>query len=376
MASFVKRTGRNGSISWLVQVCITTGGRRTIISRTSKSPRKKDAIALARTLEAERDQGTLVRTRHTIGSLLDDLLVDYRINGKNLAWASIVAAHLRPHFGHIAADKLDTATVQRYVAARLEEGAAHQTVNHDLALLHRAYVLGANCTPPKVGRVPRIQKLRVDNARKGFFELPEYEVLFARLPEELRPLLAFGYYTGCRRAEILGLRWTQVDLGAGLVRLEPGETKNKDGRTIPLAPALRKLLAMQLAVRERYWPDTPWVFFRHSTGGRIISFRDTWKAACREAGLWEGDEETGKPTKLFHDLRRSAVRDMVRAGTPEAVAMRVSGHRTRAMFDRYNIVSEADLHQAADRLGKYRSARTETKSPSKVHHLGQAAQVQ
>ena len=143
---------------------------------------------------------------------------------------------------------------------------------------------------------------------------------------------------------------------------------------IPLAPDLYEVLKMQKSIRDERYPNCPWVFFRG--GEQILDFRGGWEEACKAAGLWNA--ETGKPTKLFHDLRRTGVRNLVRAGVPEAVAMRISGHKTRSIFERYNIVTEADLKSAAQRLGAYIKAKakaTEVKSkPEKV--APSAVQVQ
>jgi integrase len=167
------------------------------------------------------------------------------------------------------------------------------------------------------------------------------------LPEEIRPVITFAYYTGCRKGEILTLQWPEVDLSERVVRLEPGETKNDEARTIPLAPELYEVLAIQKETRDQYFQKSPWVFSR--AGERIREFRGAWEAACKAAGLVKAD---GGPAKLFHDLRRTGVRNLIRAGVPERVAIMISGHKTRAVFDRYNIVSESDL-EAARRLGVY-----------------------
>jgi integrase len=186
------------------------------------------------------------------------------------------------------------------------------------------------------------------NVRKGFFERTASVKHREALPTEIKSVTTFAYWTGCRRGEILSLQWHQVDLSQCVVRLEPGETKNDEARTIPLAGELLEILKMQKATRDEYWPACPWVFFR--AGKRIKSFGGAWENACVAAGLVN---EKGKPTRLFHDLRRTGVRNLVRAGVPERVAMAISGHKTRSVFDRYNIVSERDLHDAAQKLNSY-----------------------
>jgi integrase len=183
----------------------------------------------------------------------------------------------------------------------------------------------------------------------------------AALPEYLRPVLTFAYYTGCRRGEILSLLWSQVDLTARVVRLEPGTTKNDEARTLPLTTELFEVLSMQKSIRDTRHPNCSWVFFNES-GRHIGRFQRSWRTACKEIGLVEQD---GEPDRLFHDLRRSGVRNLIRAGVPEAVAMRISGHKTRSVFERYNIVSERDLHEAARKLETYMSQR---EKPSEAGH--------
>ena len=146
------------------------------------------------------------------------------------------------------------------------------------------------------------------------------------------------FFSGMRRGEILGLRWANADFFAGEIRLDPGTTKNDEPRTIPLAGQLLEMLKIE---REKN-PGAEFVFTRN--GQRIGTFWKAWKSACKRAGL-QG--------LLFHDLRRTGVRNLVRAGVPERVAMAISGHKTRAIFERYNIVSGRDLKDAARKLETY-----------------------
>ncbi len=182
--------------------------------------------------------------------------------------------------------------------------------------------------------------LEEDNTRQGFFERAEFESVFARLPAHLRSVVTFAYYTGWRvQSEILPLTWDRVDLEAGTVRLYKGTTKNKDGRVIILPQILRDIVEAQWQEHLTLYPECPFVF--HREGQQIKYFRRRWARACEEIGL------TGK---IPHDFRRTAVWNLVRAGVPERVAMMITGHKTRSIFDRYNIVSEGDLAEAARKI--------------------------
>ncbi len=247
------------------------------------------------------------------------------------------------------AARVQTKHLKACVKKRRAEGISNSTINRELARLKRAFNLSRESTPPKVKQVPVFPRLEEAPPRKGFFEHDEFVVLRLELPEHLRPVITFAYSTGCRKGEILWLRWDQVDLLARIVRLEPGETKNDEPRTIPLAGELYQMLVLQKQVRDQKWPDCPWVFFRY--GKRIKDFRGAWEEASKRAGLW--NDETDKPKHIFHDLRRTGARNLVRAGVPERVVMAIGGWKTRSVFDRYNIVNERDLHEAAAKLERH-----------------------
>lgn len=173
------------------------------------------------------------------------------------------------------------------------------------------------------------------------------------LPEYLKPIVTFAYHSGWRKEEILNLTWDRVDLREGLVRLDPGETENEEGRTFYLNEELISCLRTLFSQRRL---DCPFVFQRD--GNPIKDFRSAWETACIGAGLFEvirhkDGNEIKVPAKIFHNFRRTAVRDMIRSGIPERVAMKIAGHKTRSVFDRYNIVSDQDLKEAVSKKQAY-----------------------
>jgi integrase len=358
-----------GDRTWLVRIFMERDpqtGKRLYHAKTIHGS-KKDAQRYLNGVNTNRDLGVFATTTDPpVGTLLDSLVLDYATNCKSVMWAELVVrVHLRPFFGSMGASKVGTDEIQKYIAARrqptirlLKKGrkrsmppASNATINRELSMLRRAFNLAKAASPPKVRTVPSIPMLAENNVRKGFFEDADFIAIRRELPDELKPLITFALYSGCRKGEILSLQWPQVDLIERVVRLEPGTTKNGEARTIFMAPELYEVLTIQKEMRDLHFPESPWVFSR--AGEPIRHFRDAWETACKAAGLVVRVGEKEKVLRLFHDLRRTGVRNLIRAGVPEVVAMKISGHRTRSVFDRYNIVSESDLRDAARRQGEY-----------------------
>jgi len=309
----------------------------------------------------------------TFDELAEDFLTDYRINGRDtINKAERSVKYLKEAFGGMRATDITTAKVKAYIDDRMNKGLSNASINRELAALKRMFHLAAECTPPKVNLIPHIPMLKESNVRKGFFEYGEYLALRDALPEEVKSIVTFAYHSGWRKSEILGLTWDNVDIKEGIVTLNPGETKNEEGRTLYLNEELQK--EMQTLLSKRHL-GCPYVF--HRDGEPVKDFRGSWDSACIKVGLFEilkdgqgkpvvikdtkGNKEVVKvPTKIFHDFRRTAIRDMVRAGVSERVAMRISGHKTRSVFDRYNIVSDQDLKEAAKKKQVYHEKQSTT----------------
>ncbi len=281
--------------------------------------------------------------RVRVEELLADLENDYRVNGRrSIERLTFSIAHLRPFFGGRRAHHVSPSDVRAYVSQRLDAGASNATINRELAALRRAYTIGVESE--RIQRAPKIKALSEHNVRSGFFERDAFEAIRKCLPEALQPVVTFAYVTGWRvPSEVLTLQWRQVDFGASTIRLEPGTTKNAEGRMFGMTPELRACLEGQRAATQAFQKKAgvivPWVF--HRSGRPIRDFRGAWEAALIASGL---------PGRIPHDFRRTAVRNLERARVPRSVAMRMVGHRTEAIYRRYAIVSESDLHEAAAML--------------------------
>lgn len=367
------RIYRRGRI-WWIQYC--RNGRHMYESSRSENRRAAENLLRQRLGQVAAGVAPLPRAhRITYENLRDSLLADYSANKRK--WLRIGKdgkpylcgfSTLDAFFRNFRAVDITTDSIRAFMRDRQEDGAANGTINRSLALLRRMFRLAV--ADGKLREVPHLPMLKEAPPRKGFLEHADYQKLRQELPERLRPVLAMGYHTGMRLGEILKLRWPSVKLVSAEICLDPGTTKNGDPRTIPLPGELLEMLRMERARN----PKSEFVFMR--AGERIASFRKAWNSACVRAGLGVficrtchepvNAESTCAECKkakrralqqyrglIFHDLRRTGVRNLVRAGVPERVAMAISGHRTRAVFERYNIVSGRDLKDAARKLEAY-----------------------
>jgi integrase len=222
------------------------------------------------------------------------------------------------------------------------------TINRELATVRHLLRVGAQATPPIVqwDKIPGIKLAdESDLIRTVFIDDDVWARLRQHLAPHLRALFTLAYWIGWRRGELTGLQRSQVDLERGTIRLQPGRTKNKEGRLVYLpAEALAVLREQERKTRQVERKEQrviPWVF--HYRGERFTSYYKGWYRACERAGFQKG---TLRP----HDFRRTASRAYTRAGVNEQIVMKITGHKTRAMFDRYSITAECDLAEAAVRV--------------------------
>jgi integrase len=340
-----------GSRFWWIAY-VSNGKRRF---ESSKSEKRTDAQKLLNDRLGDIGKGheiTPKLNKKTLGEGLQSVIDDQEMNDR------VSVDHTRRRIKlhllkHLRADRrlstITTADLTAYVTTRRAEGASPASCNQELAIIKRAFSLAIE--GKELISKPKIPMLKLSNVRTGFFEEDQFLAVRQELPEELRGIVTLAYWAGWRIvSEILPLQWSQVDRAEQIIRLEVGSTKNDAGRTLPYGP-----IAELVAVINAAWAEhervketgtiCPHVF--HRNGKEIRHFRKAWAVACAAAGC---------PGKLLHDFRRTAVRNLVRAGVPEKTAQGVTGHKTRSVFDRYDIVNEADLRAAMGKLAGVESA--------------------
>ena len=275
----------------------------------------------------------------TFDTMARSYLEDYVLQRyRTLSTARPRVEHLRGFFGGWAAAAMTADTVREYQLYRRRQGAEAATINRETSALSRMFQL--TIRRGLLERMPLFPKRLEENPpREGFFEHGEYLKVRAELPKAYQDVLDFAYYSGWRRNEILELTWDDVDLKGGVIRLTPRRSKTKTGRVFPISEPLQRVLARRTRFRQ---PRDPRVFRRD--GIPVRKWRTALRDACRKANV---------PHRLLHDCRRTAARNLIRAGVPERIAMLLTGHKTRAVFDRYNIVNEQELLMAGERLAAY-----------------------
>ncbi|HKD65759.1 MAG TPA: site-specific integrase [Candidatus Binataceae bacterium] len=339
-----RKTGERKEV-WGWWIVYHVHGRR--IRENAHSENRADAVRLLKRRLGEAAEGKPLGPeleRTTFDDLAQMLVDDYKANRrKSLDRIEDALKHLRTAFSGWKAHHITVDQIARYTARRLEESATPGTTNRELGALRCAFNIASEAG--RIASKPRIKMLAEANPRQGFFEPHELQMLLDESPVYLRPLYRVAYITGWRvPSELLTRRWSNIDLEAGWMRLEPGETKNGKPREFPLVSELRTVLEdqYQLArqIERTNGQSVPWIFF-HLDGTPIKEFRDGWLNACKRAGL---------SGRIPHDFRRTAVRNLIRAGIPTQTAMKLTGHLTPSVFDRYAIIDTGMLREAGTKL--------------------------
>ncbi len=290
-------------------------------------------------------------SRLTIHELLEALKADFELRGK---LSRQNASHLKradDDFGNYLAVALTSEKIDGYKKERLAKGDRPASINRPLQLIRQSYGLASR--RDRLSRVPSIEFLsEKGNARKGFCEESEFRKIHGFLPDYLKDLCLFAYCTGMRFGEVLSLKWEFVK--GDVIELQAEDAKGdgdeSNARLIPMVGKdLAGILERRKAARQVKVDGTTTLaaLIFHHEGSPIVDIRKAWKSACKKAGA---------PGRLFHDLRRSAVKNLDEAGVSRDVSMSISGHKTQAIFSRYNISDTKRKRRALEKVQEYREA--------------------
>jgi len=345
---------RNSKYWW---VRYTDNGQ--LVRKSTKCTRKAEAKLVAEQIRKKwlQRQGIGIKEELTLKELIREVENDYKANDKkSLERVKYSSKHLIRLLGEeTSLENINEDLISKYKLTRKDEGAANGTINRELALLRRAFNLLR--FQKRIIKPPVIKLLKESTPRQGFIEPWEFREILKHLPLYLKPLITFLYKTGWRKSEALNLTWDMVDLGRKCVMLPPELAKNEKPRLFPfdLDEELEELFARLWNERKAFRKENvPYVFLNKNRTDRIRDFRHAWQVACEKAGV-------GK--KLIHDMRRSAVRNLVESGVSEKVAMELTGHLTRTVFENYHIVAITDLREAVKKVSSHMKKLSEKGKP-------------
>jgi integrase len=358
---------------------------KSLSTRDEKEARRK-YIGVAREFGGQIERGELEPTsvkNFTIGELLSRYITYMDDNGRKSAeMVRLTVGVIERDATFLPGRKaalLTTTDFETYRKRHAAKGVSQRTINYRFALIRAAFNLETKRTPSCVAKdkVPYIPFVSVDNVREGFLEYDDHFALLAELPPSLKALFVIAFHSGCRLGEVLNMRWADVDFKNRIIRLP--KTKNGKKRNLPFWGSIEAHLKAQKERRDAHHEACEHVFFwmvedcilspknggvRVAPGAPIQDFRATWANAVKRAHKTNANVKEGL---LFHDLRRSGVRVMIQdAGIPEAQAMLISGHETRTMLERYNIVSLKNVQDAGAKLDAWSRTREQTSKPTEL----------
>jgi integrase len=300
----------------------------------------------------QKRQAVPKKVSYTVADLWRVYLLNYENGeGKNADRLGIAWKRLKPQFEHIDVNDVTTNSINVYIKSRRDAGVKNGTANRETSLLRAMFNVGVKQTPIMVDRLPAFPKrLKESPPRKGFIEDKDYAVLVANAKELwLRGLIAVAYTFGSRKGELISLRVRNIDFMARRIEFEGAVTKNGDPRQAIMTKEVYDLLVE--CTRGKNPND---LVFTRDGGQPIVDPREEWYDLCVSSKLGkfetkkreDGSEYRSYAGLNLHDFRRSAIRNMIRRGVNESVAMDISGHKTASVFKRYNITDDRDIAEA------------------------------
>ena len=322
---------------------------------------------------------TAAMRKSTVHDLAEALKADFELRGKASSQNLSYLKRVDTDFGDMLAVALTPEKIDRYIEERLADGAANASINRVLQLLGQAYALAIR--RGHLARAPYIRRLsEAGNARQGFFTETELAAVIENLPTDLRDFVRFASLTGMRKNELASLSWKMVE--GDELHIPADICKNRKKRQVPLAGQLSQIIERrrQAARIEVNGLTELAEYIFHRGGQKVGCFKKAWASACVSAGVGrmvcpkcqdEGSSRTCAQCKvsttydgrIFHDLRRMAVRRMVRAGINPQIAKKWSGHKSDSMFQRYSILTTDDMREAYERTEKFRETEAQKVVP-------------
>lgn len=311
------------------------------IRESAETTKERDALRLLHRRIEEAKKPEFVgpsEKKLTLDNLERKIVSDYKRQGKrSLKTAEYCLKPVKEYFPYDTLLQITPSRIEKYQSDRLATGKARATVNREIRYLLHGYRLLFDSG--EISYVPKVKLLEGENVREGFLNKPEFEAVAEQLSPDVQDVVRFLYNSAWRTGEALKLEWSKVDLENWIVRLTRKNEKTKHPRTLPLVGELREVIENRLKKRR---PDCLFVF--HRDAKPMKSFRKAWQTACKNAGL-EGI--------VVHDMRRSAIRNMRKAGIGESDGMKISGHRTASVYKRYDIIDEQDQRSTMERVQEH-----------------------
>jgi integrase len=314
----------------------TDDGERVLPSEASKI-RYEDLIQNLMAYYREHHPASL-RTRKTDGG------TEETFDGKD---------NLDEFFGGMPITQITAKKIQDYIKKYTKMGYSGATVRRQLSRLQSAFVRTKDLDQITNNHIPSFRLPKDSKAREGFLDLEDFEKFRKAMPEHLRPVVLYLYFTGSRMGEVEQITWGMVSKDCKEIIIPGRITKTDDGRTVPLVGPLEEIATMLR--EERKGSPKP-----HDTVFNLTNFRRVWNRTCHRLGLGVYDESTQnrKYSGLHpHDFRRSAARNLIKAGVPRSTAMLITGHKTEAIFERYNIKDTSDAEAALIKVGNFSKAK-------------------